>query len=426
MARRTVAWLTLILLFALGARAFVVQRSAGTPLYGDETAYDDIAAHVSRGLGFARGEGAEMRPTAARGPAYVVLLGAVYRVVGHRPMAVKAVQVVLDCLTVLLLFHMARRLFRRDDVALVAAFLSAAYPPFILHTPMLLTETFTIFLTTLAIALFLEHAVGRSRGALVAAAVATGLAALSKPVLVLLPAVFFLAAVRTMRPRLPLLRDLLVQWVLIGLVLSPWVIRNAVVFHAFVPGVTQGGVTFWGGTGPADGHVVGGLNEPWAPKGLEERLRPLSEAERDRWFYREGFRVIREHPARYARVLARKIPRLWFNLAKDEPPHLATAGLGAVGVDAGAAGKANLLLALANMIAMVLAGIGIARARPAPVAADLLLWLVLYFTAIHLAFFAVFRYSLPVYAYLIVFTAAGLVTLVRPHAPDAATTRPAG
>ncbi len=209
--------------------------------------------------------------------------------------------------------------------------------------------------------------------------------------------------------------DAVAQCVVIGLVMAPWVARNAVVYHAFIPGVTQGGVTFWGGLGPIEGHVIGGLNDPRVPRGFEAAL-PRSEVERDRWFYREGLRVIREHPARTLRVVLRKVPRLWFNLMKDEPSVMASHALGTVGVGAGALPGLSLLFAAANLVAMVLAGVGVARARPPAFAADLLLWLVLYFTVVHMAFFAVFRYSLPVYAYLFCFTAAGLTSLARPDA----------
>ncbi len=96
---------------------------------------------------------------------------------------------------------------------------------------------------------------------------------------------------------------------------------------------------------------------------------------------------------------------------------MATQALDSVGIGARGLGAAKLLFVIAHLLAIALAAIGIVRARPAPVATALLAWLVVYFSAMHMAFFAVFRYSLPVYVYLFCFTAAGLASLLpRPAA----------
>ena len=42
----------------------------------------------------------------------------------------------------------------------------------------------------------------------------------------------------------------------IARVMAPWTIRNVVVFHAFIPGVTTGGLVFWGETAPFGGRMV--------------------------------------------------------------------------------------------------------------------------------------------------------------------------
>jgi 4-amino-4-deoxy-L-arabinose transferase-like glycosyltransferase len=338
------------------------------------------------------------------------MLAAVYATVGHQPVAVKLVQVVLDCFSCLLLFRISIRLFHRTDTALLASLLYALYPPFAMHTNAILTETLAVFVTILAISLFLDHATRRTTTALYLSALVSGVAALSRPILALLPVLFFLSSFRSAEKRLLLLKHLVLRCAVVGLVMSPWVLRNAVVFHSFIPSVTLGGFTFWGGTGPADGRVVGGLVEAWAPKHVEPAVRGLSELERDRWFYREGMRVVREDPARFLRVALRKLPRLWFNLAKDERSIMTSKTLGAVGLGSTVLSRVSLVFALGNLIAMILAVVGIVRLKPPQVSVDLLLWLVLYFSLIHMAFFAVFRYSLPVYAYLFCFSAAGITS----------------
>jgi hypothetical protein len=393
MSRRIAALLALVVLVALSVRVFIVMRSAGAPLFADEVTYDSIAMNLIEGHGYSRGAGPDVRPTAVVGPGYVLMLAAVYATVGHQPVAVKLVQVVLDCFSCLLLFRISIRLFHRTDTALLASLLYALYPPFAMHTNAILTETLAPETT----ALYLS-------------ALVSGVAALSRPILALLPVLFFLSSFRSAEKRLLLLKHLVLRCAVVGLVMSPWVLRNAVVFHSFIPSVTLGGFTFWGGTGPADGRVVGGLVEAWAPKHVEPAVRGLSELERDRWFYREGMRVVREDPARFLRVALRKLPRLWFNLAKDERSIMTSKTLGAVGLGSTVLSRVSLVFALGNLIAMILAVVGIVRLKPPQVSVDLLLWLVLYFSLIHMAFFAVFRYSLPVYAYLFCFSAAGITS----------------
>jgi hypothetical protein len=151
-------------------------------------------------------------------------------------------------------------------------------------------------------------------------------------------------------------------------------------------------MTFWGGTGPDHGRTLGGPSDPGTPPHVRTAIAGLSEVQRDRWFYGEGVRVIRSAPGRYLRLLAKKCVRLWFNLWFDDPPS-----------------RASIALAVANLLAWLAAAVGM-RASPADRAASRLLFgLVGFFTVIHVVFFAVVRYALPVYAYLLPFTASGLV-----------------
>ena len=110
-------------------------------------------------------------------------------------------------------------------------------------------------------------------------------------------------------------------------------------------------------------------------------------------------------------MIIRKVPRLWFNLAKDEPPHLVARTFGRVGVETGEVGRFAILFALGNLIAFILAVIGIIRERPPQFSVNLLIWLIVYYTLVHMVFFSAFRYSLPVYAYLFCFSAAGIASI---------------
>lgn len=386
--------LLIILLVALALRVGMVVREADHVLFGDEPSYTEIALNVAEGHGFQSGHGDEPRtPTAMRGPAYVLFLAGFYRTFGHHSWPPMAAQVLLDVLSCWVTYRLARRWFGREAPALLAAALFAVYPLFIIGTAHLIAETLTLASVLLSVLAF-THYVDRPRPqSLLLAGLALGLCALNKPQVGAAGVVFALAAV----PRLGwarAARAAVALTLVVAATMAPWIIRNARVFHAFVPGVTQGGISFWGGTAPFQDRAVGGLGEPWVPDSLRQALNRMGELERSRWFYRDGMRIVREDPARYAMLTARKVVRLWFNLLFDDPPS-----------------RSSLLLAALHAVLFALAALGFARGGADPVGTRLTLGLVLYWTVLHVPFVAQVRYALPCLPLLFGFAAAGLLGL---------------
>ena len=388
------ALVALLVLAALVRIAFVVP-ALDRPLGGDALGYDAIARNVATGHGFTWGTGDEPRlPTSIRGPSYLLFLAGLEWVFGDRHVVLLLAQVGLDLVSCLLVFAIARRTFPGTRVALLAALFYAGYLPFAIATSELLTETFVNVTVLGTLWFFLRWVDGRRPVDLFLAALVLGVAVLAKSHLALLLPVLLLAAL----PELGVRRAagaLVAGSVVLALCLAPWTIRNARVFHAFVPGTTHGGITFWGGTGPADGKTVGGTQDPHSPPHVSRAIAHMDEVERDRWFYAEGRRVIREHPWRYVRVVAMKVPRLWFNLGFDDPPS-----------------RASVAVAVLNVILIVLAFLGIRRPDARPLMVRILVGLGIYFTLIHLPFAAVLRYAFPVYAVILIFTAAGVLPVL--------------
>jgi hypothetical protein len=220
---------------------------------------------------------------------------------------------------------------------------------------------------------------------------------LSKPQLVLIAPVLAFAGVRAGSVALAV-RRLAVYGAVVGALAAPWILRNYVVFRAFVPGVTQGGMTFWGGSGPLDGETVGSVWEPHVPSEIRERVRGMGERERDRWLYAEGLRNVRERPWNFARLAFLKVPRLWFNLGFGTPPS-----------------TASWVIAALNLGLLGLAAFGLrdCAGGPGPVARDVLVGTIAVFTLVHMAFYAVVRYAFPALALVMAFAGAGAVRLAR-------------
>ncbi len=387
-----------VLLLAFGLRLGLVMRHGERPLAGDESSYDEIAWNLVSGTGYAiRGPLTGLHPTAQRGPAYVLYVAALDRAFGRRLVPPLVGQCLMEAASVLLVCRLARRWFGSDAVALGAAALYAVYPPFVQYTAQLITETFTnlaVLATLAAIDLHLER---RRLRDLALASLALGLCALNKPQLALLGVVVPFAATS----RLGLAGAARAAgWItlLTTLVMSPWLVRNARVFHAFVPGVSTSGMAFWGGAAPVGGRMVGGLGDPWVPARLRDSLERMDELAQSRWMMRDARAVIAADPGRYARLTLRKFAQLWLNLGYDDPPS-----------------RASWLLAAFNLGAIALAVVGAQRGRPDPVAARLLPALGVLWCLVYVPFCTVVRYAMPYYAVLFCFTAAGLLS-ARPAA----------
>lgn len=396
-------WLVVVLVFAVLLRLGAVLHFAGQPLAGDERSYDSIALNLAEGHGYQLGyEDQGRTPTAQRGPVYVLYLAAFYRTFGHHVLPPLVAQALLDVVSGWLVFRLASRWFRRDGPALAAAAMYAAYPPIVLQSAQLLTETSSAFLLLVTVSAYFAYLDGRRAGPLLLAGAALGLCVLDKIQFAPVGAVLALAALPALGWRTALRTAVVVSLVAAAL-LVPWTVRNAQVFHGFVPGVTGGGISFWGGTAPARNRTVGSLTDPWVPDSLRRALSDLDELQASRWLMRDAVRVIGEDPARYAVLTARRFVRLWFNLLYDDPPS-----------------RASLVLALAQAAALALAWVGMRRARPDPVAARTLWMLALFWTLVYLPFNTVVRYTMPFFAILLAFTAAGTLEVLRRAWPRSA------
>jgi 4-amino-4-deoxy-L-arabinose transferase-like glycosyltransferase len=392
--RRPTVWLAGIVGVALALRvAFVLATLPREPV-GDETTYDSIAANVSSGRGYQLGNTAvERTATAMRGPSYVLELALLYRIFGRTLMGPLLVQAVLDSLACVLVFELARRWFRRPGVGLVAACLVACYPPSIQYAGSLLTESFTTLTLLSALLAWQIHVERGGRVAAASCGLALGLCALNRPQLAPLAIVLPLLSWPELG-RSGVVRGGVLVLGALAVVMAPWIARNSLVFHAFIPGVTNGGIGFWGGTAPIGGQLISSLADPQVPDSLRRAVGAMGELEGSRWLYREGAHVIAADPARYARLLVRKFFQLWLNLGFDRGPS-----------------RASIAIAIAHVAAVALAVLGLMRIPHAPGVGRIMAGLAIVWTLVHLPFVVVVRYAVPFYVALFTCAAAGLVVM---------------
>jgi len=313
-----------LIALALVIRLVYVLLNPSPPILDDALHYDDIASNLAAGNGFSMSDeylleadrSADGSPgaTARRPPLYPVLLSLFYRVLGQNYLAVLIVQAILGTLACYLVYALAMAAFGRRPAALVALGLAVVYPPFIRYCAGLLTET--IFLLLTLAAFLLAHAVVK-RGrisASVLAGVVGGLATLCRPTAMFflpLQAILLLWACRGPSGARRWVSHMLAYAVAFSLVLSPWLIRNYVVFDTFIPGFTSAGYNLFMGTYPATRGLANLEPEFW-PEELREDLEGKGEIETDAVFRRAAFKNVRDYPVEYVKLVSMKLVRGWF------------------------------------------------------------------------------------------------------------------
>ena len=256
--------LAVIVLFAAAARLQPLVKSpelqrSGYGQFGDTLLYHLIAVNLWRGHGFsATDDGTAFggppiaigryEPAITRPPVYPIFLAAVYSFVGNandttlaawrrRWDAARFTQGVLDALTGILVFFLARALAPSSAwPPLAAAAIYAISPYNIFYTRALLSECVGTFLMTAGL-LLCVIAVNRGRRVeFLVAGVMLGVAALCNPQVVLFP--LFLGGWILWRHATDRATSLALALCLLAgtaLSISPWAMRNLILFHQPIP-----------------------------------------------------------------------------------------------------------------------------------------------------------------------------------------------
>ena len=223
----------LIALAAFGIRLLYILVIAPEPvgIGGDAGFYHSAANLIAESRFYYRSIFGHAYRTAEHPPLYPLVLSLSSLVGGDSLLAHRVVSCALGSVAVALVGVLGRRLGgRRTGIA--AALIAAAYPPFVTADGLVMSEPlFTLLITTTllaAIALRARPSVGRAAllGVMIGLATLTRGEALLLLPLLAWPTAFAMASGR--------LRRLLAATATAVLVISPFVIRNAIVFHRVI------------------------------------------------------------------------------------------------------------------------------------------------------------------------------------------------
>ena len=392
-------WPLTLLGLALAVR---VAQIAVTPQWAPVA---DPADYVRHALSIAGGHGMADNflpgggPSALRPPAYPYFLGGVFALSGDSFTAGRIAAALLGVLTVALIGVIAQLLWDRR-AALVAMAIAAVYPPLVLLSGTLLSESLGLPLVLALIVLVLAYRSEPRPWLPPATGTVFGLALLDRPALVAF-AVPLIAGLWRGTWRAPA-----TALAVAALAIVPWTVRNAIEFHAFVPISTQSGFLTAGTYNAVSDHdpVNPGA---YRPATFDPALRPiladrsLDENEVSRKLAKSARTYAKDHPGYVPRVL-------WWNglrlLGLERPLATTKATYAFQGIGAG---WAKLALAAWYLLALAaLAGLALGAARGTP----WWLWVVpllLYVSVIWIS--SDIRYRAPIEPF-VVLAAAALLT----------------
>lgn len=330
---RTTRWFGIAVALALTARLlFALAYWVDKPLTIDQVEYLMLAENLRTGEGLAYDAGEHRL---MRSPGYPVFLAAVLAVWNDLT-AVKIAQSILGALGILLVAALAFRL-AGTRAALVAAFVSALYPPLVWMPAEILSETlFTVVSLTAVLLLWyrLDALTARreARRPLIVDWPCLGIGGLIGAAVLIRPEMLFflgpMALLLAVRQRWAAAGALAVGAVL---VISPWTASNYLRYGELILVSSRGGPNFWMGNNAlatGDGDVGSNPDLSEAYRALGRASADASPSEAERVFYREAFTWMRAHPVEWLVLEAKKLFYFWVPVGPSYSSHSARYWIG--------------------------------------------------------------------------------------------------
>jgi 4-amino-4-deoxy-L-arabinose transferase-like glycosyltransferase len=274
-----------------------------------------LARSLLEGKGLSSPFGLPTGPTAFIAPVYPIMVAGIFKVFGIDSVAsayvIFGLQILANLVTIWLLMRLARKLFG-GRAALVAGLFWAVSPP-LLYLPTIFWETsfsISLLMGLMAIALWVREQSSLLRWVVFGAY--GGLIALVNPALLLTLIAVALGTAWVCRQRLSLrVSDASLGLLMFVLVFCAWPIRNARVFHAFIPLRTTVGFELWMGNHAGS---TGFLDESLFPAYNKAELAAY-EAQGE-IAYTNGKSALAKsyiaaHPGTFVMLTVRRFARFW-------------------------------------------------------------------------------------------------------------------
>ena len=251
-----------------------------------------------------------------RAPLYPYLLSIIFLFAPNNLLAVYSIQLALGMCSVVLIYCIGKRIYS-ERAGLIAAGFSLIYSPLTFFETKILPTTTGIFLGLLSIYLLTRAEQERKWPYWTGGAAILGVATICRPnYLLMIPLLIFGILVVHRKQLKEAVIPILILILLPSLIIGTITLRNYVVGKDLVPITANAGITFAQGNNPwARGSiaVIPGFsgevtNQRHEETQIAERItgRRLKPSEVNTFWFKRGFRFIRERPGEYLKLLLYK------------------------------------------------------------------------------------------------------------------------
>ncbi|MEP7285165.1 MAG: glycosyltransferase family 39 protein [Chloroflexota bacterium] len=311
--------LVLILVLAITVRLAVlialpsVFAFEKTGVYQGIRDYDTYAQHVLQTGVYGAMPG---KPDALIPPLYAYSLATLYAIFGRGSFQLGCFQILLDCLSIVLLYQIGKRIMPLGrPVALLACFLYAVYP-YLIFQNLTITDTpiFMLLLYAFMLAVVLlreqQNFNRRTLALSILGGLLLGVGSLSRAVIApfaLFVGIWFLFRLSFWQTLIRLLPVAVVSI----LVLIPWTVRNYNLYGAFVAVTTNAGGNFWIGNSPYTvPFFKAGYHTHWVGA-LPASVNGLNDFQKNSKQQELGIAYLRENPYKIPELLWVKFLAYW-------------------------------------------------------------------------------------------------------------------
>ena len=306
--------LAAIFIIALAVRLVYVLTLSTSEISPDGGDWIHIATGILNGLGYGDNW---------RAPVYSYFLSGIFFFKAGSILLVRVMQSVLSSLTCVVLYYIAKKVFDRR-VGLLAALISAFYPYFIYNAGDVLRETLFTFLISLSILVFIMDAEQGSIPLKIYTGILFGLSVLCKSTVLpfyLLAFVWYVISRPAQTNTVNRLKGALVVFAAMALTIAPWTVRNYFHYHHFVLVETRGPEHLWQANNKVSlkfediPHLdVSRLPDQyavWCDTTELEAIMKLPRFEGEKVFMKQTVDFIRNNPSDYAVLLRKRMFNYW-------------------------------------------------------------------------------------------------------------------
>jgi hypothetical protein len=273
-------------------------------MFSDAEWYLGRAQNIASGFGYSE---SGIR-TAFWPVGYPAFLALTFYLFGPTLLVGQYANLVLSLLSLLLIYLLARKFTRNEYTARISVLLLALYPNYFAYTSLTLSEIYFSFLLLLGVYLFITL---RGSWRILSVGIVFGLAALTKPQFVFIPAVLVGMAMLERHRAIGFSQSIvtgLLIYAVMAAILIPWAVRNTLLFGEVVLISTNSGVTLLTGNNPS---ARGSLSEH-DPMVQARRFSVADQVAADKRAKALAFEWISNNPERFLQLIPLKVFHLWF------------------------------------------------------------------------------------------------------------------